>query len=531
VPCRITVLNDQGALMTVGAAPVDRLAVRPGILYTRDGKARFGLPPGEYSLFAGRGFEYGVDTVRVTLRAGDTLRRTLTIRREVPTDGYVSCDTHTHTLTHSGHGDATSDERMLTLAGEGVELPIATDHNVQVDYHEAAVRMGVREYFTPVVGNEVTTAVGHFNVFPVRAGGPVPDHRAKDWKSLFASVADSIGAGVIVLNHPRDLHSGFRPFGAARHLSLAGEDLDGWDLRANGMEVVNSGAQQTDVMQPVHDWLGLLNRGLSVAPVGASDSHDVNRYIVGQARTYVRCDDRRPGAIDVREAVRSFTEGRVLVSCGLLADIAVNGKYGPGDLAPGEGAWKVTVRVLGPAWVTADKVELYANGLKIREAAIRDDRRPGVKWSGEWDLPRSRHDVHLVAVATGPGVTDLFWPIAKPYQPASPVVARRVIGVTGAVWLDGDGDGRRTSARSHAERLLREADSDWSRLVPSLREYDEAVAVQAAALLQTRGVRLSDVAVRETARKAGAHVERGFQAYAEARRASQIARAQARPHK
>ena len=37
VPCRITVLNDKGALMSVGAASGERLAVRPGVVYTADG--------------------------------------------------------------------------------------------------------------------------------------------------------------------------------------------------------------------------------------------------------------------------------------------------------------------------------------------------------------------------------------------------------------------------------------------------------------------------------------------------------------
>ena len=53
----------------------------------------------------------------------------LAIRREVATPGLVACDTHVHTLTNSGHGDATIAERVVTLAGEGIELPIATDHN------------------------------------------------------------------------------------------------------------------------------------------------------------------------------------------------------------------------------------------------------------------------------------------------------------------------------------------------------------------------------------------------------------------
>jgi hypothetical protein len=524
VPCRLTVLDDRGALMTVGAPSGEGLAVRPGVIYTTGGKARFGLPAGDYTIYAGRGFAYGIDSVRVSLRAGDTARKTLTIRREVPTEGWASCDTHVHTLTYSGHGDSTADERVVTIAGEGVELPVAAEHNRQIDYRAAAVKQGVGDYFTLIVGNEVTTDVGHFNVFPAPADGPVPDFRAKDWKSLFASIDENTRAKVIVLNHPRDKHAGFRPFGPERHVALAGEDLDGWDLRASAIEVVNSGAQQSDVMRPFHDWFGLLNRGLPVAPIGASDSHDVSRYIVGQGRTYVRCANDRPGRIDVDEAARSLAGGRVLVSCGLLADIVVNGKYGPGDLAPAAGEVKVAVRVLGPGWATADRVELYANGYKVREERIRDGKRPGVKWQGEWALPRFRHDTFLVAVASGPGVTDLYWPIAKPYQPTLPVVARRVIGATGAVWLDADGDGRRTSARGYAERLLREAAGEWPKLVKALADYDEAVAVQAAALLRARGVSPRDAEVREAARKAGAQVARGFEAYAEAWRESQIAR-------
>src|SRR6185312_9106901 len=137
---------------------------------------------------------------------------------------------------------------------------------------------------------------------------------------------------------------------------------------------------------------------------------------------------------------------RVLGSCGLLADITVNDRYGPGDLVPAAGDVKVAVRVLGPSWATAEKVELYVNGYKVREANIADEKRAGVKWQGEWTLPHFRQDMHLVAIATGPGVRDLYWPIARPYQPTSLIAVPRVLGSTGAVWLDGDGDGKRTSA-------------------------------------------------------------------------------------
>ena len=523
IPCRITVVHADGALMAVGAKSGSTLAVRPGVVYTSTGKARFGLPAGDYTIFAGRGFEYGLDAVRLKLRMGDVVKKSLAIRKEVPTNGYVSSDTHIHTLTHSGHGDCTAVERMITLAGEEIELPIATDHNKHIDFQTLAVKLGVRKYFTPVVGNEVTTGFGHFNIFPLRAHDPIPDYKLKDWKSISESIRKNTAAKVIILNHPRDLHSGFRPFGPEHHVAASGERLDGWKLPANGMEVVNSGAQQTDFMRPFHDWFALLNRGIMLTPVGASDSHDVSRFLVGQARTYIRCKDDDPAKIDVQAAVDSFLQGRVMVSCGLLAEITVNGKHGPGDLVPVSDEVKVAVRVLGPDWAKADKVELYANGCKIREARIVSaGRKPGVKWAGEWVLPRFRHDVHLVAIASGPAVTELYWPIAKPYQPTSPRVERRNIGATGAVWIDADGDGKRTSAFAYAQGLMKTHGQE--KVTAALANYDQAVAVQVASLLQASGISVRDPQILEAARKAGEHVELGFQTFADAWRESQIAR-------
>jgi len=66
IPSRITVVTRDGALMTTGAKSNEHLAVRPGVIYTADGKAKFGLPAGTYNLVAGRGFEYGIDRRQVT---------------------------------------------------------------------------------------------------------------------------------------------------------------------------------------------------------------------------------------------------------------------------------------------------------------------------------------------------------------------------------------------------------------------------------------------------------------------------------
>jgi hypothetical protein len=523
-PCRITVVDTDGALVTTAATSNDILAVRPGVVYTADGRATFGMPAGEYTIYAGRGFEYGIDSVRLLLKHGDHVRKELSIRREVPTDGYVSCDTHIHTVTYSGHGDATIGERMITLAGEGIELPIATDHNRHIDYTETAKRHGVRQFFTPVVGNEVTTPVGHFNIFPVAKDAPIPEFELMDGHAVLDGIAARTSARAIVLNHPRDIHRGFRPFGPERHNAATGENAADWLMRAKAVELVNSSAQQTDLLQTYRDWFALLNRGVLLAPVGSSDSHDVSRFIVGQGRTYIRCGDDHPDQIDVEEAVQSFLAGRVLVSCGLLVEMTVNGKFRSGELASSGDENQVSIRVMGPTWTTAEKVTLYANGVELREAAIEDQGRGGVKWNAEWTLPRFKHDVHLVAVATGPGVKALYWPIAKPYQAKSPVVERRVIGSTGAIWLDADGDGKWTSALEYAKSLVEKHDGRAGGVVLALSDYDQAVAIQAAGLLQARGVSFDNAEIRAAVKQSGPQVERGFAEFFAAWRAGEVAR-------
>jgi len=526
LPCRVTIVDEAGSLAALGISSDLGLAVRPGVVYTATGKAKIGLAAGEYAVTAGRGFEYGIETVKVRLKAGEVLRKRLAIRREVKLEGWICCDTHVHTLTGSGHGDATLDERMVTLAGEGIDLAIATEHNRQDDWRAAAKRQGVENWFTTMVGNEVTTtSLGHFNVFPLPVGGPLPDHQLKDCAKLFGSIKSVAGDdAVVVLNHARDVHGGFAPFGVKRHVSVAGEDLEGWRLGANAMEVVNSGAQRNEPMDLVRDWMGMLNVGAMLTPIGASDSHDVARYIVGQGRTYIRYGGERGGAINAAKAVKSLREGRVSIGCGLLATIEVNGA-GSGELV---GRRKlqpnhvvISLKVLGPSWTKLDRVELYANGIKVREEDVQN-RKMGMDWVGGLMLPAPKHDTWYAVVASGPGVKEMYWPIAKPYQPTSTVVEPRVMAVTGAVWFDADGDGKRTCAAEYARRVAESNGFDVGKMMKALEEYDEAVAVQAAALMRRRGVSPFEMVRR--AEGAGEQVVRGLRTYADGWRESEVAR-------
>jgi hypothetical protein len=202
------------------------------------------------------------------------------------------------------------------------------------------------------------------------------------------------------------------------------------------------------------DWFALLNRGLRVTAVGASDSHDVSRFIVGQARTYVSAPDEDPSRIDIDTACKSLLAGRAYVSMGLLPLITVDDRFTVGDLAtklPDQ--VPVRVKVLGPSWVRAEKVELFANGAMIRESAIDPKRADAAGEKAEiiWTIPRPAQDTHLVAIVTGPAVTAPFWAMSRPYQPVSPKWEGRAIGATNPVWLDADGNGRFTAMNAKPE--------------------------------------------------------------------------------
>ena len=523
LPCRLTVVNETGELVPIHPSGDQKLAVRPGVIYTPDGKARVGVRPGQYTIHATRGFEYSLATERISAKAGDTQKIRLQLRREVPTPGFVSSDTHVHTFTFSRHGDATIDERAVTLAGEGIELPIATDHEYLADLSEPAKRMGVENFFTPVTGCETTTARGHFNSFPIVSGSAVPDLRILDWPRLIGAIRATPGVRVVVLNHPRNIHSNFQPFASTNFNAVTGENKRGFEFSFDAIEVANSSALQSDPMLGFHDWMAMLNYGHRVTAVGSSDVHDVSRYIVGQGRSYVACEDGDPGRIDVARACESFLKGRVLVSLGLLARMTVNDKFKVGDLATEVGdSLRVEATVLGPSWIRADCVELFANGVKIREHKIEEGHqameRPGKAYDGikakvSWLVPRPKHDIHLVAIASGPGVRAPYWAIARPYQPSSRVWNPRVIGATNPIWVDADGDGKFTAARQYAQKLAERVGMDSGAMVSALAPFDEAVAAQAASLMHKAGMDLREAEFTRRLKSASASTQRGFNAY------------------
>jgi hypothetical protein len=135
------------------------------------------------------------------------------------------------------------------------------------------------------------------------------------------------------------------------------------------------------------------------------------------------------------------------------------------------------------------------------------------KASIDWTLTKPPHDVHLVAIASGPGVSSPYWPIPSPYQPVNRTRWPRVFGATNPIWIDADGDGVFTTARGYAETLVQRVGTSADKLIPSLSGYDESVAAQAAALSQAAGEDLRSAIFGAALDSASEPVQRGFAAF------------------
>jgi len=474
LPARITVTDATNGLVEIFHAESPKTAVRRGVFYTLGEPAQFEVPPGTYRIHATHGTEWsmGSRSLRVTEAGASPVE--FALRRELDTAGFIAADTHIHTLTFSGHGDSSVEERMVTLAAEGVELAVATDHNHQTDYRPYQARMGLNERFTSVTGNEVTTRNGHFNSFPLPPGSDIPPYKEDDWVKLVDGIRAK-GARVVVLNHPRwpDIARG--PFGRFGLNRASGERAAGGAFTFDAMELINSGTLQPDPLFLCRDWFALLNHGEKVTAVGSSDSHTVGN-IVGQGRTYVRSRTDVPSRIDIDEACDAFLAGRTTVSLGIIAHATVNETHQHGDLVATSGAGvKVSLRVQAPSWVKPKRAILYVNGEAAAEIPV-----PTVKAGSptdvrlRLDLPPSADDAWMVCVVLGDAVTNPAWATEENYTFAA----------TTPIYLDADGDGRCASPRETAAVRLREAGADPEQQWRAIAAASDAVAVQMVSQLR-----------------------------------------------
>ena len=184
-----------------------------------DGHVTIPVRPGDYTVYFSRGFEYDLTSARVHVEAGSAVGATGRLTRVVDTTGWMSMDGHVHSESSIDSHMAPFD-RVNSVAGEGVELVISTDHNFVSDWRPAVSAYRLVPWMQSFVGIEFTTLEsGHFNSYPLDYQLAPVTHGAFEWfgrppAELFAGLrklADPAagGSNIIVCNHPRDSTQGY----------------------------------------------------------------------------------------------------------------------------------------------------------------------------------------------------------------------------------------------------------------------------------------------------------------------------------
>ncbi|WP_244501093.1 CehA/McbA family metallohydrolase [Streptomyces sp. TP-A0874] len=215
-------------------------------------------------------------------------------RRALPeVDGarWFAGDLHAHT-EHSD-GELTVEELARLAAGEGLDFLAVTDHNT-TSHHPLLAAAGARQGITLLPGQEVTTDLGHANVYGDTGW---IDFRtdADDWLEQAEG-----GGGFLSVNHPlagdcawQREFAGPRP----RHVELWHHS---WTDRRHGAPLAWSRAWRPDVI-----------------PLGGSDFHrPAQGRPPGAPTTWVLAESS-----DRADLLRALAAGRTAVSAGPRAPL------------------------------------------------------------------------------------------------------------------------------------------------------------------------------------------------------------------
>jgi hypothetical protein len=371
------------------------------VAYSVDGKGSVWVEPGVYDVYASRGLEYSLSHQRVVLAAGASERVDFRIQRVLNTQGMLAGDFHVHGAA-SFDSSVDPQSRVLSFAGEGVEVMVSTEHDVVVDYAPAAQALGVQKHVATVVGVESTAfvptpqlprTIGHNNVWPMsvdplapRRGSP-RDERIEPGELYERLRAVSKSTPVVQLNHPRAEGVGsiglgyftnfdFRPNvpipshndgginSFLRRQGPLGTDNLGFDA----MEVINGAAWESVVYsrQNRDDWLALLKQGFVRTGMANSDSHRVHTEAAGFPRTYVVYGSESPEALDVTALNEAVLRQAVMGTSGPFIRVFVgNQSLGETVAVADRGMLPVFVQVQAAPWIPVEQVRVLLNGKEV----------------------------------------------------------------------------------------------------------------------------------------------------------------------
>jgi hypothetical protein len=382
-----------------------------------NGSVELAVPPGRYYVYATRGPFASIDRAYVNLAPGASLPITLQVgslaSQLLPT-GVVSGDFHVH-------GGASFDssipdrERVVSFLATGIDVIIATDHNVVTDYLSTLATLGATNSIVVIPGVEQTPNIlwyyvpgdtfpktlGHFNFWPLvpdflqtRNGAPWPELREPgqlmdDMEAMFLNpTTGAPTTGVRQLNHPYLLAKLGRDQGYAQAIGydpttpIPATPTDGFSFAANALarapgghhrnidwdvEEVMTGASRADWLRYRALWFSLLNQGFKRVGTANSDSHSLSNERIGYPRNLV-WGGHDQGTFNFDTFDADVRAGHVEGTNGPVLDVTIDDGekkiYRP-DMAPITVSPTATLKISVAAvpWIPVTEARVFVNGV------------------------------------------------------------------------------------------------------------------------------------------------------------------------
>jgi hypothetical protein len=375
------------------------------------GHVVFDVEPGSYQVVVSRGTEYSIYSAPLSISAGVTTPVAAQIARVLDTPGFVSSDFHVHGI-RSADSRVADAPRVSQFSGEGVENIIMTDHHVHTDLLPTIAALGLGNWVTSTVGEEITTFdYGHFNGYPFTIDPSVPSGGSTDWGQAapagmdfpshlaFNATPGQIYAlatagpratpdTIVQVNH---IDSHFSPMQI--DTSVSGPIQDGLDdLERAGrrlpsiatagnlffafpaLELWNGADRQQQNNfrnERIGIWMNHLNKGLRTTAISDTDTHTFGDLETAGARTWTASSTDAVPAIFGGEVANAVEAGRAVggqglyvqtrllaASTGQVADLTLGGST---ELTTTDGAVDLEIRVQAPLWAPFDRIEIYRN--------------------------------------------------------------------------------------------------------------------------------------------------------------------------
>ena len=415
--------------------------------FVRRGDADLRVPAGTYDVWISHGPEWDTSRERVTIKPDAEVEIHSHLHHVIDTPGWISADLHVHSAA-SLDSRVPMRDRVLQFVADGVDLIVATDHNVIADYAPVIAELGVGDLLASATGDEITTKQwGHFGAFPLPSDEGELGHGAIETGTrtpaqIFGDVRARAPGALIDIHHPRLLHGSMGYFVLAEFDTATGRTrTPGFSLDFDAIEVLN-GYQDSDrrtVDKVIADWIGLLDGGKRVSGTGNSDSHHMTFNLGGYPRNYVAVGDVPIAKLDPAAVATAVKAGHSYFTTGPIIDATIAGKrFGEiATVAPGKVALHVTVRAAN--WISVSQITVLGPGNTVlAQRAIPSTTASVVRFDDAIELDVARDGYAIVRVdgdrPMAPNVGDLKSFLVYPMAVGNPI------------WIDADGDGRVTPA-------------------------------------------------------------------------------------